>query len=56
MANVILTLLALRPIEDDSVRGEATVPQRKSDSQKELLENINLTGLYDWSLDDKKEA
>ena len=56
MANAILDLLALKPTEDSSVRSEATTQQGQSDSQKELLKKNDLTGLWDWSLEDQKEA
>ena len=41
VANAILMLLVPKPPEDDSVRSKAT------ESQKELLKKIDLTGLLD---------
>ena len=41
-ANIILTLLALKPTGDKSGKGEATT--QKFESQKELLDKIYLTG------------
>ena len=55
-ANVIPSLSAPKPIEDESDRGEATAQKGKSESQEEPLKKIDLTGLWDWSLDEQKEA
>ena len=51
-----MQILALKPTEQDAVRGETTTQQGQSKCQKELLDNNYLTGLQDWSLDDQKEA
>ena len=47
-ANVILALLALKTTEDESDKGESTTWKGKGGSQKELLDEIDLTGLRDW--------
>ena len=54
--NVIPALLALKPTEDDSHTSKTTTQKRKSESQKELLDKIDLTGLRDWNLYEQKEA
>ena len=44
-ANVILSLLVPKPTEDGSDKGEATIWKGKGESQKGLLDKIDLTGL-----------
>ena len=56
VANAIPSLLTLKPTEDDSLRDKASTQQGQSESQKEPLKKIDLTGLWDWSLDDQKVA
>ena len=51
-----LLALALKPTEDDSIRGKVTNQQGQSEGKRELLEKIDLTGLQDWSFDYQKEA
>ena len=48
-ANVILALLAPKQKGDNSDKGEATAQKRKYESQKELLDKTDLTGLRGWS-------
>ena len=55
-ANVIPSLLALKPTGDKSGKGKATTQKRKDESQKELSDKIDLTGLREWSPDEQKEA
>ena len=55
VANAILTLLMSKPTEDDSVGGEATAQQGWSELER-TFGKIDLTGLWDWSLDDQKQV
>ena len=43
-------------MQEEFGRSEATTKKGKGVSQKELLVKIDLTGLWDWSQDDEKEA
>ena len=55
-ANIILALLVPKPIGHELGKGESTTRKRKYESQKELLDKINLTGLGEWSQNEQKEA
>ena len=55
-ANIILAHLAPKPTGHESGKGEATARKRKYESQKEMLDKIDLTGLGDWSQNGQKEA
>ena len=55
-ANIILALLVLKPTGHEAGKDEATVEKRKAESQKELLEKINLTGFEERSQNEQKEA
>ena len=46
-ANVILLLLAPKPTEDESCKGETITQKRKYGIQKEMLDKTDLTGLSD---------
>ena len=54
--HVIPALLAPKPTEDKSGKGEATTGKRNGGSQKEYLDKIDLMGLRDWSQNKQKEA
>ena len=54
VANAILALLAPKPTEDQSDNGEATAQKWKGGSQKECLDKIDIIGLRDMSLENKK--
>ena len=55
-ANVILALVALKLAKDVSDKGEATAQKGKGNSQKGLLDIIDLTGLKELGMDEQKEA
>ena len=55
-ANIILALLAPKPTGNETGKDEATVEKRKYESQKELLDKIDLTGLGEWTQNKQKEA
>ena len=55
-ANLILALLALKPIGHGVGEKEATGEKKKTENQKELLDNIDLTGVEEWSQNEQKEA
>ena len=48
-ANIIPALLALKPTGHRVGTKEATVEKRKTESLKELLDRIDITGLGEWS-------
>ena len=54
-ANIILALLAPKPARHEAGTGEPTVEKRKYESQKELLDKIDLTWLAECT-QNKKEA
>ena len=47
-ANIIPALLALKPTGHVTGKGEATTIKKKCESQTELLDKIDLTGLGKW--------
>ena len=47
--------MAPKPTEDESDRSEASDQNRKGE-KKEHFDEIDLTGIRDWSLDEQKEA
>ena len=53
-AYVILALLVLKPTGNKSGKGKATTQKWEEESQKELLDKIDLTGLRNCSQDEKK--
>ena len=52
--NIFLALLALRPIGHQPGRDEATTRKRNYESQKHLLDKIDLIGLGDWNQNEKE--
>ena len=55
-ANMIPALLEQKPTGHGVDEKEATPKKGKTESQKELLDEIDLTGLEEWSRDEQKEA
>ena len=55
-ANIIPALLAPKPTGHGVGMKEATVEKRKTESQKELWDNIDLTGLGERSQNEQEEA
>ena len=55
-ADIILALLAQKPTGHESGKGEATAGKRKYESQKEILDKIDLTGLGERSQNEQKEV
>ena len=55
-ANIIPALLAVKPKGHGTGEKEATVEKRKTESQKELLDLIDLTGLGEWSQNEQNEV
>ena len=56
VTNIIPALLVPQPTGHGAGEKEATVEKRETESKKELLENIDLTGLEEWSQNEQKEA
>ena len=48
-ANIISALLALKLTGHGAGKNETTVEKRKAESQKELLDQVDLMGLDEWS-------
>ena len=55
VANIILALLVLKPRGHEAGKGEAATGKGKYESQKELFDKIDLTGLREWSHDEAQE-
>ena len=51
----ILVLLTPRQTGHETGKGESTVKKRKYESKKELLDKIDLTGLGEWSQNEKRD-
>ena len=51
-----LALLVPKPAESDFVWVEVTAKQGKMEEQRKLLDKTDLMGLWDWSLEDPKQA
>ena len=54
-ANAILALLWPNQTENEFVGVEATAQKNQMEGQREILNNIDLMGSQDWSLEDQKE-
>ena len=54
--NIIPALLVPKPTGHESGKNEVTAGKRKYESQKELLDKGDLTGLGEWSQNEQKEA
>ena len=55
-AKIIPALLVPNPTGHRAGEKEATAEKRKPESQKELLDKIDLTGLGEWSQNEQKET
>ena len=55
-AKIIPDLLAPKPTGNGVGEKEATTEKRKTESQKEFVDKIVLTGLGEWSQNEQKEA
>ena len=55
-ASIILALLAPKPTGPETGMGEATTGKGKYESQIELLDKIDSTGLWEWSQSEQKET
>ena len=55
-ANIIAALLTPKPTGHGADEKEATVKKRETESQKELLGQIGLMGLEEWSGNEQEEA
>ena len=55
-ANINPTLLAPKPMGHGAGEKEATVKKRKTESHKELLNKIDLTGWEEWNKNEQKDA
>ena len=55
-ANIIPALLVPKPTGHELGKGKVTAWKGKYESQKELLNKIDLTGLGDWNQNEQKEA
>ena len=54
--NIILALLTPKATGHDTGKGESTAEKRQYGSQKELWDEIHLTGLKEWNWNEQKEA
>ena len=53
---IILVLLVPQPTGHEGGKDKTTAETRKAESQKELLDKIDLMGLGEWSGNEQKEA
>ena len=56
VTDAILALLLPKPTESDSVGVEITTMQKQVEGQRELLDKIDMMGLWDWQSEDQNEA
>ena len=45
-----------KPTENDFVRVKVTTKQKQMEGQREHLDKVDLMRLWDWSVEDQKEA
>ena len=55
-ANIISALLTQNTTKHEAGKGEFTTEKKKYESQKELLDKIDLTGLGEWSQNEQENA